>query len=75
MSLSGKDDLETTSLPSNAIPTDTKDGLNATETIDEEETTYPDGGLRAWLVVLGSFCGMCAHPLFNPPNTQSLPAD
>jgi hypothetical protein len=25
---------------------------------DEEETFYPEGGLEAWLVVLGSFCGM-----------------
>ncbi|KAI4216488.1 MAG: hypothetical protein LQ351_000977 [Letrouitia transgressa] len=24
------------------------------------EVTYPEGGLRAWLVVLGSFCGMLA---------------
>jgi hypothetical protein len=24
------------------------------------ETTYPEGGLRAWLVVFGSFCGMLA---------------
>jgi len=24
----------------------------------EEETTYPEGGLEAWLVVFGSFCGM-----------------
>jgi hypothetical protein len=62
MSPSGKDDLETTSLPSNAIPTDAKDGPNATETIDEDETTYPEGGLRAWLVVLGSFCGMYVVP-------------
>ncbi|KAF3050793.1 hypothetical protein E8E11_010781 [Didymella keratinophila] len=25
---------------------------------DEEETSYPEGGLEAWLVVFGSFCGM-----------------
>ena len=24
------------------------------------DATYPEGGLRAWLVVLGSFCGMTA---------------
>ena len=26
----------------------------------EEEITYPEGGLQAWLVVLGAFCGMVA---------------
>jgi len=26
----------------------------------EDEVTYPEGGLRAWLVVFGSFCGMMA---------------
>jgi hypothetical protein len=25
-----------------------------------DDTPYPEGGLRAWLVVLGSFCGMLA---------------
>jgi hypothetical protein len=25
-----------------------------------DEVVYPEGGLRAWLVVLGSFCGMLA---------------
>ena len=25
---------------------------------DEPVVTYPEGGLRAWLVVLGSFCAM-----------------
>jgi hypothetical protein len=24
---------------------------------DDEEDDFPEGGLRAWLVVLGSFCG------------------
>ena len=28
------------------------------ESSDEEETTCPEGGLEAWLVVFGSFCGM-----------------
>lgn len=27
---------------------------------DDEGNTYPEGGLRAWLVVLGGFCGMMA---------------
>ncbi len=26
----------------------------------EDEPTYPEGGLQAWLVVLGSFCGLFA---------------
>ena len=25
-----------------------------------EDAIYPEGGLKAWLVVLGSFCGMVA---------------
>lgn len=25
---------------------------------DEKESSYPEGGIEAWLVVLGSFCGM-----------------
>ena len=29
-------------------------------TLEKHEITYPEGGLRAWLVVLGSFCGMFA---------------
>jgi hypothetical protein len=38
---------------------DTKNEPNTTETSsNHEEPTYPDGGLQAWLVVLGSFCGM-----------------
>jgi hypothetical protein len=28
------------------------------ETSDAEEISYPEGGLEAWLVVFGSFCGM-----------------
>ncbi|MCJ1404250.1 hypothetical protein MMC11_007475 [Xylographa trunciseda] len=27
---------------------------------DTDEVTYPEGGLRAWLVVFGAFCGMLA---------------
>ena len=27
---------------------------------NKHEVTYPEGGLKAWLVVLGSFCGMTA---------------
>ena len=27
---------------------------------DKEDIEYPEGGLRAWLVVFGSFCGMTA---------------
>lgn len=29
-------------------------------TIEKHEVTYPEGGLRAWLVVFGSFCGMAS---------------
>lgn len=41
------------------MPTDDpKNEPNPTETNTPEEPPYPDGGLQAWLVVLGSFCGM-----------------
>lgn len=29
-------------------------------TLDKDDVTYPEGGLKAWLVVLGSFSGMTA---------------
>ncbi|KAF2753139.1 MFS general substrate transporter [Pseudovirgaria hyperparasitica] len=35
-----------------------------------DEITYPEGGLRAWLVVFGSFCGMFAS--FGMMNTQGV---
>ncbi|KAF1985567.1 MFS general substrate transporter [Aulographum hederae CBS 113979] len=39
------------------IPTSAFDSHSARP---DENTTYPEGGLRAWLVVLGSFCAMLA---------------
>lgn len=33
---------------------------NTTSTLSKDEVLYPEGGLSAWLVVLGSFCGMIA---------------
>ena len=48
-------------------PARTRDGGESREALgdpasikDEEEVTYPEGGPRAWLVVLGSFSGMLA---------------
>ena len=61
MSSAASDDLRTAPCPPNAILTDdpkTEPEPNPTETSTPEEPTYPDGGLQAWLVVLGSFCGM-----------------
>lgn len=34
-----------------------------------DEVTYPEGGLQAWLVVLGSFCAMLAA--FGMMNTST----
>ena len=34
--------------------------VDPTPSPDHSEVDYPEGGLRAWLVVLGSFCGMVA---------------
>jgi MFS family permease len=60
MSSTARDNIETAPSRPNATLADAKDEHDATlETSDDdEETTYPDGGLEAWLVVLGSFCGM-----------------
>ena len=59
MPQSARDNIETASCPPNAIAASTKDEHDAAEVSDDEETSYPDGGLQAWLVVLGSFCGLC----------------
>ncbi|KAL8692119.1 MAG: hypothetical protein Q9218_002787 [Villophora microphyllina] len=48
---------------------------------NDEETTYPEGGFQAWLVVLGAFCGTAASiGLYNTSgmfeaymSTQLLP--
>jgi hypothetical protein len=53
MSSPARDNIETAPFPPNTNSTDTKDEPNTTETTNNEETTYPEGGLRAWLVVLG----------------------
>lgn len=34
------------------------ESAEGSEPSDEEEISYPEGGLEAWLVVSGSFCGM-----------------
>jgi hypothetical protein len=62
MSPSAIDDFESAPLPPTAFPPNTKEEPNTTEPdASDSETTYPEGGLRAWLVVLGSFCGMYAQ--------------
>jgi len=58
MSLSARDDIQAVPCRPNVIPAGAKHESNGAEASDEEETSYPDGGLQAWLVVLGSFCGM-----------------
>jgi len=59
MSSSARDNIKTTPFQSDAISADAKDEhATTTETSYNSETSYPDGGLQAWLVVLGSFCGM-----------------
>jgi hypothetical protein len=51
-------DEKVTSYPPHTVSNDAEEEHNIAETSDGEETTYPEGGLRAWLVVFGSFCGM-----------------
>jgi len=41
-------------------PKDLDQDLSSTSINDDEDVEYPEGGLRAWLVVLGSFAGMIA---------------
>jgi hypothetical protein len=68
MPSTARNNLEVPPFPPTAILPDTKDEHNATESIEDSENTYPDGGLRAWLVVLGSFCGMYATPSPSHPS-------
>jgi len=43
------------------FPDESKEALGDPASVKtEEEVTYPEGGLRAWLVVFGSFSGMLA---------------
>ena len=55
-------------IPSAAFPVGTAEGNGkddcpespTSSTLTKAEVVYPEGGLRAWLVVLGSFSGMFA---------------
>jgi hypothetical protein len=51
-------DIEGDLRPPSADQTDAKNEYDSAEASDDGEITYPEGGLQAWLVVLGSFCGM-----------------
>lgn len=53
-----KIDEKATSYPPHTVSNDAEDAHDIAEASDDEETVYPEGGLRAWLVVFGSFCGM-----------------
>lgn len=55
------DDVILVSSPAASTPEEPHRGLEDGQsdvTVDGEGITYPEGGWRAWLVVLGSFCGM-----------------
>lgn len=56
-SLAG-DDTRSAPFPPTAISTTVKDECDTAEVSNDEEVSYPEGGLQAWLVVFGSFCGM-----------------
>jgi hypothetical protein len=51
-------DIEGDRCPPSADPTDAKNEYDTVEASDDEDISYPEGGLQAWLVVLGSFSGM-----------------
>ena len=44
--------------PPCGVSSQAKEEHDIAEASDDEDIIYPEGGLRAWLVVLGSFCGM-----------------
>lgn len=51
-------DEKSTPYPPDTLSNRAEDEHNIAEASDDEDITYPEGGLRAWLVVFGSFCGM-----------------
>ena len=58
MSPPREDDEKGTPYPQGTVSCETEEGHDIAEASDDEDITYPEGGLRAWLVVFGSFCGM-----------------
>lgn len=55
-----EEESEESSGGDNIHPTQTKSSSTSNNNIDPHEEFYPEGGTRAWLVVLGSFSGMVA---------------
>jgi hypothetical protein len=60
ISLPHENDIELSALP---YPGERCDNINENTAFDRGQSdigfpAFPEGGLRAWLVVLGSFCGM-----------------
>jgi hypothetical protein len=58
MPLMVRDKIEAPPRPPTADSTNAKNEYDTGEASDDEDISYPEGGLQAWLVVLGSFCGM-----------------
>lgn len=59
------------SLPSPSPSPSHPDPEKATST--DPQTTYPEGGTRAWLVVLGAWCGLTASiGLYNTTGVLSI---
>lgn len=59
-SSSEEEESEESSGDNNIHPTQTKSSSSSSSNIDPHGEFYPEGGTRAWLVVLGSFSGMVA---------------
>lgn len=55
-----EEESEESSGGNNIHPTPTKSSSSSSNNISPHEEFYPEGGTRAWLVVLGSFSGMVA---------------
>lgn len=58
MSPRTRNNEKVTMYPPRPVSDDAEHERDIAEANDNEDITYPEGGLRAWLVVLGSFCGM-----------------
>lgn len=70
-----KDDDRLHPLPLHVVPsitaeTEASDGLQQHTTTGTDTETYPEGGLRAWLVVFGAWCALMSSS--GIMNTQAI---
>ena len=56
--LSEKDTNPSIPAPSGIVDAEKSTNNRTTDSSDDDDEDFPEGGLRAWLVVFGSFCAM-----------------